>query len=157
MGLRKNIKQKALDLSQKAMEKLMADEKRAMKVADGEEWEPFSGVEPLRAGLQAFVAQAPGAVRHTARRRAALVAVPERLEAPAPARPGEGLSTQAGFGRLLTDMSRQHPELADRIANNEAQDTSRQASTAMLALMGFFPFLPFVWWMGVEDPLGQAG
>lgn len=34
MGLRKNIKKKALDLSQKAMEKLMADEKRAMKVAE---------------------------------------------------------------------------------------------------------------------------
>ncbi len=34
MGLRKNLKQKALDLSQKAMERLMADEKRAMKVAE---------------------------------------------------------------------------------------------------------------------------
>ena len=34
MGLRKNIRQKALDLSQKAMERLMADEKRAMKVAE---------------------------------------------------------------------------------------------------------------------------
>ncbi|MDQ3265706.1 MAG: hypothetical protein M3Y59_18955 [Myxococcota bacterium] len=34
MGLRKTLKQKALDLSQKAMERLMADEKRAMKVAE---------------------------------------------------------------------------------------------------------------------------
>ena len=90
--------------------------KRAMNVADGDEWEPFSGVEPLRQELEAFVAQAPGgAARQTARRHAARVAVPERIEAPAPARPGEGLSTQAGFGRLLTDLSRQHPELADRI------------------------------------------
>ncbi len=34
MGLRKELKKRALDLSQKAMERLMADEKRAMKVAD---------------------------------------------------------------------------------------------------------------------------
>ena len=89
--------------------------KRAMNVADGEEWEPFAGVEPLGAELQAFVAQAPGAGRHASRNHAAVVAVPARFEAPGPARPGEGLSTQAGFGRLLTDMSRQHPELAERI------------------------------------------
>jgi len=34
MGLRKSLKQRALDLSQKAVERLMSDEKRAMKVAE---------------------------------------------------------------------------------------------------------------------------
>lgn len=34
MGLRKNLKKRALELSQKAMERLMADEKRAMRVAE---------------------------------------------------------------------------------------------------------------------------
>lgn len=33
MGIRKELKKQALDVSQKAMEKLMADEKRAMAVA----------------------------------------------------------------------------------------------------------------------------
>lgn len=33
MGIRSNVKKKALGLSQKAMEKLMADEKRAMQLA----------------------------------------------------------------------------------------------------------------------------
>lgn len=34
MGIRKDLKKKALDFSQRAMERLMADEKRAMKVAE---------------------------------------------------------------------------------------------------------------------------
>ena len=34
MGLRRDLRNKALELSQKAMEKLMADEKRAMKIAE---------------------------------------------------------------------------------------------------------------------------
>lgn len=34
MGIRKDLTKKALEVSQKAMEKLMADEKRAMKVAE---------------------------------------------------------------------------------------------------------------------------
>lgn len=34
MGLRKDLKTKALNLSQKAVEKLMSDEKRAMKIAE---------------------------------------------------------------------------------------------------------------------------
>jgi hypothetical protein len=34
MGLRKDLKDRALSLSQKAMERLMADEKRAMKIAE---------------------------------------------------------------------------------------------------------------------------
>ena len=33
MGIRKNLKQQALGVSQKAMEKLFADEQRAMKIA----------------------------------------------------------------------------------------------------------------------------
>lgn len=33
MGIRSNLKKRALNLSQKAMEKLMADEKRAMQLA----------------------------------------------------------------------------------------------------------------------------
>lgn len=33
MGIRKQLKQQALSLSQKAVEKLMSDEKRAMKIA----------------------------------------------------------------------------------------------------------------------------
>jgi pyruvate dehydrogenase E1 component len=41
--------------------------------------------------------------------------VPAALTAPTPARAGEGLSTQAGFGRLLTDLGREHPTLAERI------------------------------------------
>jgi hypothetical protein len=34
MGLRKQLKEKALSLSQKAFERLMSDEKRAMKIAE---------------------------------------------------------------------------------------------------------------------------
>ncbi|MBF5043992.1 hypothetical protein FGE12_16460 [Aggregicoccus sp. 17bor-14] len=33
MGIRKNLKQQAMGVSQKAMEKLFADEQRAMKIA----------------------------------------------------------------------------------------------------------------------------
>ena len=34
MGLRRDLKKRALELSQKAMERLMSDEKRAMRVAE---------------------------------------------------------------------------------------------------------------------------
>ncbi len=66
--------------------------KRAEGVADGAEWEPFA---------------APAARRHEAPR----VTVPERFEPPL----SESMSTQAGFGRLLADLARTHPSLADRI------------------------------------------
>ena len=46
MGLRKDLTKQALNLSQKAMEKLMADEKRAMQIANA--------VGSVQRGKQAF-------------------------------------------------------------------------------------------------------
>ncbi len=46
MGLRRDLKKRALELSQKAMERLMADEKRAMRVAEA--------IGTVQRGKQAF-------------------------------------------------------------------------------------------------------
>ncbi|MDP7340177.1 MAG: hypothetical protein QF786_12735, partial [Vicinamibacterales bacterium] len=49
----------------------------------------------------------------------AAVPVPAALTVP----PGDHLSTQAGFGRVLADIARRHPDLADRIVTTSPDVT----------------------------------
>jgi pyruvate dehydrogenase E1 component len=53
------------------------------------------------------------------RHRTPRIAVPETFETPA----GERLSTQEAFGRLLSDVARRHPDLADRIVTTSPDVT----------------------------------
>jgi pyruvate dehydrogenase E1 component len=85
--------------------------KARMNIRDGEEWEPFAGVDIPADELRAFIASAPFARPAERRHDAPRVPVPSRLESPG----GERTSTQEGFGRLLANIARQHPELADHV------------------------------------------
>lgn len=90
-----------------------------MGIAEGDEWAPFAGLGVAPETLQAFLAAVPFAQAETREHRADAVPVPDRLDVP----PGTRVSTQAGFGRVLADIARRHPALADRIVTTSPDVT----------------------------------
>ena len=99
----------------------MASLKRDMNIRDGEEWEPFAGLGPSENELRAFLESVPFNMRPPASERPAppRIAVPSALDRPK----GDTTSTQEAFGRVLADLSRQHPTLADRIVTTSPDVT----------------------------------
>jgi pyruvate dehydrogenase E1 component len=97
----------------------MTSFKRAMGIADGEEWSRFAGldVEPDR--LARFLAEVPFAQRYPRQSSAATVKVPVAL--PSPKRPRA--STQEGFGQILNEIARAGGELAERIVTTSPDVT----------------------------------
>ena len=93
-----------------------------MGIGDGEEWDRFAGLDIPPTQIEAFLRRVPFAQAEPAsrQRRAARVAVPERFEPPAPLADGR-LSTQEAFGRVLSDLARAHPDLADRVVTRVAR------------------------------------
>ncbi len=87
----------------------MAEWKAHMGVADGEEWEPFAGVENPEA-LKSFLASVPFFSGGKRRFSDSKLAVP-RIE-PDPVRE---ISTQAAFGKVLDSLSKGDSDLAARI------------------------------------------
>ena len=97
----------------------MATLRDAMGIAEGDEWEPFAGLDRSPEELRAFLASVPFAGAATRQHRAAPVPVPSTLDVP----PGRRLSTQAGFGRVLADIARRHPALAERVVTTSPDVT----------------------------------
>ena len=93
--------------------------RQSLGILDGEEWDRFAGLDVPAGELQAFLDSVPFAQLTTRRHHAALVAVPAALETPT----GDMLSTQQGFGRLLADIGRMHPDLADHIVTTSPDVT----------------------------------
>ena len=93
--------------------------KRSMRVPDGAEWDRFAGLDVPVPELERFLASVPFAKQGSRRHRAPVIPVPPRIDPPR----AEMLSTQAGFGRLLADLSRLHPDLADRIVTTSPDVT----------------------------------
>ena len=90
-----------------------------MGIAEGEEWEPLAGCDPPAGAIEDFLAAVPFNQPAERRHRAPRVPVPAALAAPAAGRQ----STQEGFGRLLADIARRHPALADRIVTTSPDVT----------------------------------
>jgi pyruvate dehydrogenase E1 component len=90
-----------------------------MGIAEGDEWEPYAGLDVAPKRLRAFLASVPFAQAETREHRVDIVPVPSTLEVP----PGRRVSTQAGFGRVLADIARRHPTLADRIVTTSPDVT----------------------------------
>ena len=93
--------------------------KRSLHVHDGQEWDRFAGLDVPADRLDAFLASVPFAQPAERRLGTPRIVVPERLEVP----PGTTLSTQQGFGRLLTTIARQHEALAERIVTTSPDVT----------------------------------
>ncbi len=83
----------------------------SLGIREGDEWEPFAGMEEREADLRAFLSRAPFAQAGNRRLDAPKVAVPENL----PAIKGGALSTQEAFGKILHELAGTDEELADRI------------------------------------------
>jgi pyruvate dehydrogenase E1 component len=93
--------------------------KKSMNIRDGEEWDAYAGLGLQPGEVQSFLASVPFNAPAKRRHQAPPVPVPEAFETPS----GETLSTQAGFGRLLADLARSHPGLADRIVTTSPDVT----------------------------------
>jgi pyruvate dehydrogenase E1 component len=84
---------------------------RAMGVPEGREWDRFVGLDVAEDRLRAFLAAVPLAGGARRVHDAPAVPVPERLEAPGDA----VMSTQSGFGRILSDIGSGDTALAARV------------------------------------------
>jgi pyruvate dehydrogenase E1 component len=91
-----------------------------LNIREGEEWQPFAGLDVPADDLAAFIKSVPFARPTERRRDAARVAVPDRFEKPAS---GARTSTQEGFGRILLNIARDHTTLADRIVTTSPDVT----------------------------------
>ena len=89
----------------------MAGFRASMGISEGDEWEPFSGLEDRRGDLQAFLRGVPFAREYPRRRRAPAVPVPAKL----PFRNAGRISTQQAFGHILDGIARGGEALADHI------------------------------------------
>jgi pyruvate dehydrogenase E1 component len=89
----------------------MAEFKKGMGVADGQEWDKFAGLNAPVAELEGFLQQAPFNAEGRRRTEAPVVAIPAALPAP---RDRES-STQTGFGKILNAIAGEDSELARRI------------------------------------------
>ncbi len=88
-----------------------------MGIAEGQEWEPFAGVDDV-AAIQNFLAQVPFFADGPRRFSDAKLAVP------AIALSSErDISTQAAFGKILDDLSKGDSELASRIVTTSPDVT----------------------------------
>ncbi|MGE0716089.1 MAG: 1-deoxy-D-xylulose-5-phosphate synthase N-terminal domain-containing protein [Alphaproteobacteria bacterium] len=88
----------------------MAGFKQANRIPDGEEWDHFAGLDLPVPVLKDFLARVPFAHGGTRRHTDQSIGVPEL---PAPA--AERMSTQEGFGRIMSDLAARDGRLSDRI------------------------------------------
>jgi pyruvate dehydrogenase E1 component len=85
----------------------------AMRIAPGQEWDLFAGLEMDQDAFRAFLRNVPFAVPLTAAGRTlSAPAVPVPAVLPAPRTEGRRLSTQAGFGEILAEIGRGAGEFA---------------------------------------------
>jgi pyruvate dehydrogenase E1 component len=89
------------------------------RVPEGAEWDHFAGLDVSEDVVRDFLARVPFAASAARRHKAARIALPATLEAPA----GEQLSTQENFGRMLAALARDGGELADRIVTTSPDVT----------------------------------
>ena len=92
---------------------------RDMRVPEGREWEPFVGLDVPEARLREFLAHTPLASGDGRVHAAPAVAVPDTLEIPRAAE----MSTQTGFGRILSDLGSGETELAARLVTTSPDVT----------------------------------
>jgi pyruvate dehydrogenase E1 component len=85
--------------------------KQQMGIGDGEEWDRWAGLDVSPGELHAYLDAAPFAQPAVRRHVTPRVPVPASFDPPV----NEKMSTQQGFGRLLSDIGRMHPELAAAI------------------------------------------
>ncbi len=106
------------------------------QIADGEEWEPFAGLDLPVGELKAFLDDVAFAKEFPRRFEA------QRLDVPAIADPAEGkagkMATQDAFGRILNELARGDTALADRIVTTSPDVTVSTNLGAWVNRRGIF-------------------
>ncbi len=83
----------------------------AMGVAEGEEWAPYAALGVEEQAFRDFLSDAPFVKQGRRRLKAARIPVPDALPLPS----AETMSTQQGFGLILSDLAKEDDPLVDRI------------------------------------------
>ncbi len=91
----------------------------SMGVKPGEEWDRFAGLDVPAEALAAFLESVPFAQRHPRRPQSA----PVEVAIPPATSQAESTSTQAGFGRILSELGAGDSELAARIVTTSPDVT----------------------------------
>ncbi|MBV8412449.1 MAG: transketolase, partial [Alphaproteobacteria bacterium] len=97
----------------------MASFKKSMAIADGEEWDKFTGLSTPPAELQSFIDEAPFNREGQRRTSAPPVVLPAALPQPKDRKS----STQEGFGKILNAIAAEDSELARRIVTTSPDVT----------------------------------
>ena len=84
---------------------------KSLSIPEGAEWEPFTPLGNGEKGLREFVRTRPLATCGRRDHLAERIRTFGQIQTP----PGKRTSTQEGFGRILTEIARSQPELAERI------------------------------------------
>ncbi|MBI2204272.1 MAG: transketolase [Candidatus Rokubacteria bacterium] len=92
---------------------------REMRVPEGREWDPFVGLDVSEDRLRAFLASSPLASTERRIHAAPDVAVPDTVDIPRDVE----VSTQTGFGRILSDLGSGDTELAARLVTTSPDVT----------------------------------
>ena len=85
--------------------------RQSANVRKGHEWDKFEGLSVAQTELERFLAEVPFNKRGRRRYEAPLLPVPATLATPKQA----SMSTQQGFGLILSELARSSEPLADRI------------------------------------------
>ncbi len=102
-------------------------------IAEGQEWEPFAGMEAEADGIRSFLSTVPMAKADRGH-KAPQIAVPAELPVPR----GKQLSTQAGFGNILGDLAKQQSQLADHLVTTSPDVTVSTNLGAFVNRRGIF-------------------
>ncbi len=97
----------------------MAGYRQSQGITEGQEWEPFAGIEDQADALTQFLADVPFNTHEPRRHTGAMVSVPDQLAAPT----AERISTQEAFGRILYDIAATDTDLARRIVTTSPDVT----------------------------------
>lgn len=89
----------------------MAQFKRSMRIADGQEWDRFAGLEQSPDRLSTFLDSVPFAARFPRFNEAPRIDIPATLEVSVQQR----MSTQEGFGKLLHEIAALKNEFSDSV------------------------------------------
>ncbi|MEK0085772.1 transketolase [Benzoatithermus flavus] len=93
--------------------------RESMGIRPGHEWDRFEGLSLPAAELEAFLKSVPFARKGRRRLAAARVEVPESL----PFRPAAEMSTQQGFGLILSELAGTRTSLAERVVTTSPDVT----------------------------------
>jgi pyruvate dehydrogenase E1 component len=112
----------------------MASFQRSMAVPEGEEWEPFAGLDMPAEKLAEFLAGVPLARADQRSHRTPAIPVPETLPVPR----GKRLSTQEAFGRILGGLASGNEPIASRIVTTSPDVTVSTNLGAWVNRRGIF-------------------